>query len=249
MHTSTTTPKKTSIWVQKLTHWKDDLLHLVYPDLCLICSQELTRTSVSICPICDANLKYTYFENFAEPTELDKLFWGRVSLASTCAFLHFQQDSSTQEILHAIKYKGKKELALAMGKRFGEKLATNGAKFGAIQALIPVPLHPKKKFIRGYNQSELIAEGIAEALQIKVITDFLTKGKHTESQTKKNKFLRWDNVSEVFVVDTSNYAHLRHIALVDDVVTTGSTLEAAIQKILEVIPEIHVTVLSLAIAK
>ncbi len=249
MRTSTTTPKQTSIWIQKVTRWKDDLLHLIYPDLCLICSQELTHNSISICPICDSDLKFTFFENFTEPTALDQLFWGRVPLASTCAFLHFQQESSTQEILHAIKYKGKKELAVAMGRRFGEKLTSNSTKFGHIQALIPVPLHPKKQFMRGYNQSEMIARGIAETLGAEVVTDLLTKGKHTDSQTKKNKFMRWDNVSEVFVVDTSKYTHLQHIALVDDVVTTGSTLEAAIQKILEVMPHIQVTVLSLAIAK
>lgn len=249
MRTLSSTPKQSSGWTQKLIQWKDDLLHLVYPDLCLICSQELTRHSIEICPICDSNLKYTFYENFEDASEMDKLFWGRIPLAATCAFLHFEQNSSTQEILHAIKYKGKKELAIAMGQRFGEKLAKNEAKFSPIQALIPVPLHPKKKFIRGYNQSEMIANGIASTLQIEVITDFLTKGKHTESQTKKNKFKRWDNVSEVFVVDASNYAHLQHIALVDDVVTTGSTLEAAIQKILEALPHIQVSVLSLAIAK
>lgn len=249
MRTLTSTPKQSSNWSKKFLQWKDDLLHLVYPGTCLICAQELTSHANNLCPICDSNLKYTYFENFADASEMDKLFWGRIPLMSTCAFLHFEQDSSTQEILHAIKYKGKKELAITMGQRFGEKLATNEAKFGTIQALIPVPLHPKKKFIRGYNQSEMIAQGIGSALEIDVITDFLSKGKHTESQTKKNKFMRWDNVSEVFLVDASKYAHLQHIALVDDVVTTGSTLEAAIQKILEVLPHIQVSVLSLAIAK
>lgn len=237
-------------WSKKLVQWKEDLFHLIYPASCLCCEKELTIGLRNICDICDADLRYTYFENFIDPTALDKLFWGRGNLTSTCAFLQFEKDTSTQQILHAIKYKGKKDLAIEMGKRFGEKIALNPSKYGSIEVLIPVPLHPKKKFKRGYNQSEIIAIGIASSTQIIVNTTFLTKGVHTESQTKKaNRFLRWDNVSDVFHLDISKLKDVKHIALVDDVVTTGSTLEACIQKIHAVLPNIKISVLSLAIAK
>jgi ComF family protein len=244
------TQSKATFLSKKLLIWKEDLLHLIYPASCLCCEKELTIGMQNLCDICDANLRYTYFENFLEPSTLDKLFWGRCNLTSTCAFLQFEQDSSTQEILHAIKYKGKKDLAEDMGKRFGQRLTQNQAKFGSIEVLIPVPLHPKKKFIRGYNQSECIANGIAESTNTIVNTEFLTKGVHTESQTKKaNRFLRWDNVSDVFHLEPSKLKDVKHIALVDDVVTTGSTLESCIQKIHAVLPNIQITVLSLAIAK
>ncbi len=244
------TQTKAIKWSKKILRWKEDLLHLVYPSSCLCCEKELTIGMRNICDICDANIRYTYFENFSEHSTLDKLFWGRCNLTSTCAFLHFEQDSSTQQILHAIKYRGKKDLAAELGARFGERLAQNQSKFGSIEVLIPVPLHPKKKFIRGYNQSEYIAIGIAKSTQATVNTTFLTKGVHTESQTKKaNRFLRWDNVSDVFHLDISELNGVKHIALVDDVVTTGSTLESCIQKIQKVLPDIQITVLSLAIAK
>lgn len=244
------TQTRATNWTQKMLLWKEDLLHLVYPSSCLCCENELSIGMRNICDICDANLRYTYFENFSEPSTLDKLFWGRCNLTSTCAYLQFEQDSSTQQILHSIKYKGKKDLAVEMGSRFGTRLNQNQAKYGSIEVLIPVPLHPKKKFIRGYNQSECIAVGISESTNIKVNKTFLTKGIHTESQTKKaNRFLRWDNVSDVFHLDISKLGEIKHLALVDDVVTTGSTLESCIQKIHRVFPDIKITVLSLAIAK
>lgn len=240
-----------SLLAQKLQRWKSDFLHLVYPESCLSCNAELNSGIVNICPFCESDLRYTYFETYADPSAMDKIFWGRVQLESTCAFLNFEQDSSTQNILHAIKYKYKNKQALAveMGARFGERLLANPDKYGAIEALIPVPLHPKKRFIRGYNQSELIADGISKPTNIPVVTDFLTKGVHTQSQTTKSRFMRWENVSNVFHVDAGKCANLRHIALVDDVITTGSTLEACIVKIKEALPEIQVSVLSLAIAR
>ncbi len=238
-----------SLFTQKLHRWKSDVLHLIYPESCLSCNAELNSGVVNLCPVCESDLRYTYFENFAEASAMDKLFWGRAKLDSTCALLNFEQDSSTQNILHAIKYKNKKELAVEMGIRFGGKLLLNPDKYASIDALIPVPLHPKKRFIRGYNQSELIADGISKAVKIPTVTNFLTKGVHTKSQTTKTRFLRWDNVSDVFHVNAEPCANLRHIALVDDVVTTGSTLEACIHKIRETLPEIKISILSLAIAK
>lgn len=238
-----------SLILRKLSGWKNDLLHLVYPEACLVCNQELSSGIVNVCPFCEADLRFTYFESFSEPTPMDKLFWGRADLDSTCAMLHFEQDSGTQHILHAIKYQGKRELATLMGSRFGERLLYNREKYERIGALVPVPLHPKKRFIRGYNQSELIAEGIGQAMNIPVIADFLTKGTHTASQTTKSRFMRWDNVSDVFAIRPDKCASIPHIALVDDVVTTGSTLEACVRQIRETLPEVRISVLSLAIAR
>ena len=126
------TQTKTANWSKKLLNWKEDLLHLVYPASCLWCEKELSIGLRNLCDICDANLRFTYFEYFTEASSLDKLFWGRSNLASTCAFLQFEKDSSTQQILHAIKYKGKKDLAIEMGFRFGERLNQNPAKYGSI---------------------------------------------------------------------------------------------------------------------
>lgn len=227
---------------------KNDLLHLIYPSACLICERETVQRESLICSFCQDDFQFTYFETFQEPSSLDKLFWGRVQLQATHALLSFKKESKTQTILHAIKYKSKTKLAVQLGNLQGEKLKLNSEKYGDIDALIPVPLHPKKQHLRGFNQSERIAVGISEATQIPVLENLLTRGKHTESQTKKNRFHRWDNVADIFLVDERAGQNLKHIALVDDVVTTGSTLESCIQKIQEKYPSIRISVLSLAIA-
>ena len=234
---------------QKISKWKNDFLHLVYPELCLICNSELPNSEIQLCHICENALRYTYYENFQEASSLDKLFWGRVQLHATFALLHFEKETSTQEILHHIKYKNKVRLAEEMGFRIGNKLTLNSDRYGDIDALIPIPLHPKKRYIRGYNQSELIAEGISKAIGSPVNTEFLTKKSNTESQTKKGRFLRWDNVSEVFEVNPTKIGKIHHLAIVDDVVTTGATIEACILKIRKEFPHIKITVLSLAATK
>ena len=247
LHTSCT-----DFWQNTKTNvskWKSDLLHLVYPESCLVCTIELPDSQTQICHACEASLRYTYYETFKEPSSLDKVFWGRANLNATFALLHFEKETSTQEILHHIKYKSRIQLAEEMGKRIGQKILLNSDKYGSIDALIPVPLHPKKKYLRGYNQSEIIANGIAKSINAPVNIAFLTKNTNTQSQTKKGRFLRWDNVSEVFEVHAQKLKEAKHIALVDDVVTTGATLEACILKIRQAVPNIEITVLSIAATK
>jgi len=240
--------RKAALWKKKAVDWKGDLLHLMFPNSCLVCHAELPASLVHICPVCESELDLTYFESYAEATVLDKLFWGRVEVQTTAAMLHFQKEGGTQAILHAIKYQGNVDLALEMGARFGRRLLEQ-EKYADIDALVPVPLHPKKKYLRGYNQSELIAQGIASATHIPLRSDLLTRGVHTESQTKKGRFMRWDNVADIFYVSQAQEGLPKHIALVDDVVTTGATLEACIRKISAQWPEIRISVLSLAVAK
>ena len=245
-------PFYVNFWLNTKTNvskWKGDLLHLVYPETCLVCNLELPNSKIQICHVCEASLRYTYYETFAEPSSLDKVFWGRANLKATFALLHFEKETSTQAILHHIKYKSKLQLADEMGIRIGKKILLNSDKYGSIDALIPVPLHPKKKYLRGYNQSELIANGISKSINAPVNIEFLTKNTNTQSQTKKGRFMRWDNVSEVFEVNPHKLKNAKHIALVDDVVTTGATLEACILKIRQALPNIEITVLSIAATK
>ncbi len=239
-------------WVKTrsaLVKWKKDLLHLIYPEMCLICEVELPNSETQLCHLCETSLRYTYYETFKEPSSLDKLFWGRVALNATFSLLHFEKDTSTQDILHHIKYKNSTELAKEMGVRIGKKLLLNSEKYGAIDVLIPSPIHPKKRYLRGYNQSEIIAMGISKVIDVPVNIHFLTKNIHTESQTKKGKFSRWDNVSDVFEVNSGKLKHIKHLALVDDVVTTGSTLEANVRRIRQVLPNIQITIVCLASTK
>jgi ComF family protein len=201
-----------------------------------------------ICTFCEGDFSYTYFEHFEEETSLDQLFFGRVPLEFTYALLFFEKGSNTQGLIHAIKYKNNKLLTREMGKRIGEKLLLK--KLDSMpDMLISVPLHPKKEFMRGYNQGSLLAIGISESTKIPFYGKLLSRRVFTETQTKKGKYERWSNVEAVFEVKNPEKWKGKHLCLVDDVITTGSTLEACIRVIQEAIPDVKVSVVSLAVAK
>jgi ComF family protein len=225
---------------------KQDLLHLLFPSKCLVCSGEWPSNE-PVCSFCRSELQYTGFENYSEPTELDKLFWGRVSLEGTFALLYFYKNSSTQKILHALKYGNKPETGNILGKEIGHKIK-DLAFMGDADVLIPVPLHPKKQFSRGYNQSEQLAKGISEITGIPTDNSFIGKLQHTSSQTRRGRFSRWDNVSGNFGLRKTKKSY-KHILIIDDVITTGATLEAMIQSIRAVYPELRISIISLALTK
>ena len=237
----------TRSWQKKIVEWKDDLFHLIYPNICLICEAETTNKSLQICHFCENNLHLTFFESFLENSKLDKLFWGRINLEATYSLLYFKKENSTQTILHGIKYENKKNLAREMGKRIGKNIQTLPV-FTTLDCLIPIPLHPRKEYKRGYNQSQLIAEGVAQQTHTTIFPHALKRIKHGVSQTQKGRYKRWENVQETFSVDPNALKNLKHIALIDDVVTTGATLEACAQEIKSLYPELKISILSLAIA-
>lgn len=234
----------------RLNNWFElgrTISHLVYPEVCLICSKELTSKETSLCSFCFEELHFTHFEKYTEPTTLDKLFWGRVPVEASYALLYFEKAQSTQKILHALKYKSNPHVGLEFGRIIARRLKKMDA-FKQIDLLIPVPIHPKKEFLRGYNQSEQIANGISEIMNIRVDNRFLKKRSHTGSQTKRGRFARWDNVVNNFILKKQK-GNPKHIAIVDDVITTGATLEALIRSIQKNYPDIRISIISLALTK
>jgi ComF family protein len=225
----------------------DGLVNLLFPEACVACQTELSVNEKYLCYTCWESIHLTYFEGFKEPSSLDKLFWGRVNLEATYAMFYFQKGKATQKLLHALKYQFKGNIGVYLGSYAATKLVGHPI-FKEVQALIPVPLHPKKAFIRGYNQSEKIAQGIADVWKIPVIKQDVLKTKHTESQTRKDQFQRWDNVTSIFKVkgDLTKY---QHIAIVDDVITTGSTLESMAKELKAANPSLQISIISLALAK
>lgn len=225
----------------------DGLMHLLYPAHCLICETELTRKESSTCSICTENLHFTGFERYEEPTPLDQLFWGRVSLAATFALLYYEKSNSSKKLLTALKYQHRPDVGIGFGQLIAKRIQHVEA-FQDVDCLIPVPIHPKKEFIRGYNQSAMLASGIGETMAIPVFSHLIRRTEHSKSQTALGRFRRWDNVQNRFLVKPSirNY---QHIALIDDVVTTGSTLESIIRLIHDQAPGIRISVISLALAK
>lgn len=225
----------------------DGFINLLFPEVCVGCETELSVRENYLCYSCWESIHLTYFEGFKEPSSLDKLFWGRVELNATYALFYFEREKASQKLLHALKYQFKGNLGVYLGKIVASKLV-NHTVFKEVQALIPVPLHPKKAFIRGYNQSEKIAKGIASVWKIPVIQQEVLKTKHTESQTKKDQFQRWDNVTSIFKVK-GNLSNYQHIAIVDDVITTGATLESMAQELKEANPSLQISIISLGLAK
>ncbi len=173
---------------------------------------------------CYANLPETNFAAYAN-NPIEKIFYGRLNIELATAGYYFHKHSVLQRLIHQLKYKGNKEVGRQLGKWFGLQLQKNN-RFAAVQALVPLPLYPDKEKRRGYNQSTVICDGIAEVLQIPVINNAVIRKRYTDTQTKKGRSDRWTNVDNSFTISNAEALSYKHVLLVDDVITTGATLEA-----------------------
>lgn len=223
----------------------DDFIALIYPRNCVACGNSLYKHEDQVCNYCYLNLPKT---NFHKQTRnpMETLFYGRVNLQVATSFYLFHKKGSVQKILHGIKYKGNKELAVLIGKWYAEELVQH-QQLSEAHYIIPVPLHTKKLKQRGYNQSEEFAKGLSEGLNIPLNTTLLQRTEFTTTQTQKTKYERWENVEDKFELkDEENFNH-KHLILVDDVITTGATIEACCQ-LLQQIEGATISVLSIAYA-
>lgn len=207
-----------------------DFISMFYPRYCLVCHGGLVKGEDKLCTRCIYHLpKSNYHSNPHNP--VFKRLEGRFPLYAATSFLVFRKKGRAQKILHAIKYQNQPELGVRIGKVYGNDIA-NIDCFKA-DMIIPVPLHNSRMRKRGYNQSELFGKGLAEALKIPLMSNAITRNVKTETQTKKNKLLRWRNVEEVFEVTDATLVKGAHILLVDDVITTGATIEACAQQLVK----------------
>ncbi len=225
--------------------WTSDLAGLLFPKSCLLCSKTLHQQEEILCTTCFYKLARTNFQKEAE-NPIIEIFSGRLPLASATTFLFFSKGGGTQQLIHKLKYKGKNEIGVYLGKLFGNQL-NDSELFNTVDAIIPVPLHPKKEQKRGYNQSLMIVEGMAKSMKVRVFPDVLYRKIYTSSQTKKSRYERWQNVKDIFEIKKGQCLEGKHVLLVDDVITTGATLEACGNKLLE-IPGIKLSIASLAYA-
>ncbi|QPH38371.1 ComF family protein [Pedobacter endophyticus] len=213
-----------------IQRWASDLIGLLFPELCNACGAELLLNEAIICTKCLYDLPFTDYHLHAE-NRVAKQLWGRVDINAAMAMLYFRKGTKVQNLIHSLKYKGKTEVGLMLGKMLGERLQ-GSQLYAEMDAIIPVPLHPSKLRLRGFNQSAFIAEGISLITGIGVNEKLLRRLVGTESQTKKNRYSRYENMQHVFEVDNSALIKGRHVLLVDDVVTTGATLEACANALL-----------------
>jgi ComF family protein len=209
---------------------KDSFLHLLFPHICSGCGSDLLSEESMLCMRCMDAMPETNFE-WHPGNPVEKIFWGRLPLLSATAQFYFTKESLMQQLMHQFKYKGNKELGLQLGRMMGDQLSRSG-RF-AIDALIPLPLFPAKERQRGYNQAAVLCQGMAENLHLPVLNDVIIRPQHTETQTKKGRVERWKNMEGKFVLTNADAIRHKHILLVDDVVTTGATLEACGHELLK----------------
>jgi len=231
--------------MKRLSRLYINVLEFFFPSLCVSCGNRLVTQEKFLCIDCWHDLPVTNF-HFDRENKVAQLFWGRVKIENATAFFVFNKGSNYQHLIHFIKYKGLKELGFETGRRFGMALSSS-PQFNAVDIILPVPLHPKKQKKRGYNQSEWIANGISESLNKPVSNDNLRRNLHTSTQTRKNRYERWENVDNIFEVTRPDEFKGKHILIIDDVVTTGSTLESCALQLLQ-LEGVKVSIATLAFA-
>ena len=222
-----------------------DFFGLIFPQVCMACGKPLFKEEQSLCMLCVYKLPKTNF-HLEKDNPIEKIFWGRVPVHSAAAYYSFTQGSKVRHLIHELKYRGQRQVGVSIGELYGHELKQS-EYFNTIDVIIPVPLHKVKLKQRGYNQSEAFAEGLSASM--KVETDFKTLYRVFESdtQTKKKRFFRWKNVEAIFQLKDTITLQGKHILLVDDVITTGATLESCIQ-IVQTIPNVKVSVATIAYA-
>ncbi|MDD4144629.1 MAG: phosphoribosyltransferase family protein [Prolixibacteraceae bacterium] len=229
--------------MNRISRTCNDLLELLYPSLCITCGERLVLHEKYICMKCWLDLPVTNFHLDPE-NNVARLFWGRVNIEYATSYFFFRKGSRYQKLIHFIKYRGLKELGFESGIRLGDLLSAN---YNSVDLIVPVPLHPEKEKRRGFNQSEWIARGIAVSFDHPVVPGNLYRTVYNPTQTRKDRYGRWLNVEGIFKVRDPGRFEGRHIMLVDDVITTGSTLEACAAEILK-IPGTRVSIATLAVA-
>ena len=225
--------------------WFNSILNLFYPRVCAACGETLLKDETTVCLKCRYLLPKTGYEQNPD-NPLAQSFYGRVPFHAVSSCFFFSKDGKVQHLIHELKYKGNKEAGVFLGQQLGETLK-HAPLFQGIDYLIPVPLHPKREKQRGYNQSLMICQGIQEVTGIPIGDKYLVRAVYTETQTHKTAEERFKNVKDIFEVRFAEDLKDKHVLLVDDVLTTGATLESCAHQ-LENIPGITISAATAACA-
>jgi ComF family protein len=230
-------------YLPKLSSWIDPVFWLYFPKNCPACGRPLRLFGANICGRCSQNLPETHF--FEAPRNpIEKIFYGRLPINAGAAAWYFHKNSALQALLFQLKYKSNKDVGLFIGKQMGALLAAS-ERFSSIDALVPVPLHPQALSKRGFNQAALICEGIGQVWHKPVLTGAIARTKHTSTQTKQTRAERWDNMENAFTIKDPTSINGKHLLIIDDVITTGATIEAC-GKTLLTIKDVRVSVAAAA---
>ena len=221
-----------------------DLLNLLYPKLCYACEAVLLRHEKVICTRCIHELPVTNY-HLENENDVKKVFYGRVRIENAAALLLFEKKGMVQRLIHNLKYRGHEEIGEFFGKWMGRDLRQSG-NYSGISAVVPVPLHKSRLKERGYNQVEKFGKAIALELRVPYIDDVLVKKTASKTQTLKKRFARWGSIDASFMIEKEEKLEQAHILLIDDLVTTGATLEACASKLLT-IPDTKISIATIAV--
>jgi ComF family protein len=210
--------------ISKLQKYLNNFAHFIYPHCCEGCGSDILENHHLLCSECIVKLPETNF--ISKPNNpVEKIFYGRLNIANAVAAFYYTKDSLMQHLMHQLKYNSNKEIGIYLGKVLGTQLLQSG-RFDTIDVLVPLPLNPKREAIRGYNQAEMICLGISEVMNISIDKSAIQRNIFTETQTNQNRIGRWQNMDGVFAINNITKLQNKHVLLVDDIVTTGATLEA-----------------------
>lgn len=210
----------------------NDLLHLFFPHICAGCGTDVLDQQQMLCLHCLNNLPVTNF--FDQPNNpVEQVFYGRIPVENAAGGYFFTKESLLQNLIIQLKYRGSKEIGFYLGKLLGNFLI-NSSRFSNVDVLVPLPLNQRREKKRGYNQATALCNGIASVWNKPVIDKNVIRKVYTETQTHKGRISRWENMDGIFAVKNPAKLENNHILLIDDVVTTGATLEACGSEILKI---------------
>jgi len=230
--------------IMKIKTLVENLVSLIYPKLCVICGEPLVENEKFFCYACYLKLPITNYHFISDNRAMERLA-GKVSLTKASSYLYYNKGGIAQKLITEIKYRGNQDLGEWIGAYISKDMISSDF-FKGIDYLIPVPLHRSKEKKRGFNQAEKIAEGISRTTGIRMETKNVFREKANTSQTRKGVFDRWKNTQNLFDIKDPKLFEGKHILLIDDVLTTGSTLEALAQSLLKS-PEVKISILTLAV--
>ncbi|WP_294627087.1 ComF family protein [uncultured Bacteroides sp.] len=229
-----------------IKEWLGAFLSLFFPRCCIVCGTPLAKGEECLCTLCNINLPRTDC-HLQKDNRIEKLFWGKFPLERATSFFFYRKGSDFRQILYRLKYGGQKSIGTIMGRYMAAELQESGF-FEDIDVILPVPLHKKKQRMRGYNQSEWIARGIAAVTGLPIDTASVVRRKNTETQTRKSSLERWENVRGIFELRHAESLSGKHILIVDDVLTTGATIGECASCLTDM-EGIRISVLTMAIAE
>ena len=220
-----------------------DFFYLFYPNICANCKEQLLQNEKVICTFCRHDLPLTNFKSYTR-NKVSSIFSGRITIEKAYALLFFRKQGITKNLIHDLKYKGNESVGVFFGNWIGEIVVKN-KEFSTVDFIVPVPIHAKKKKIRGYNQVTKFGECLSMHLKVPLNEDILIRQSATKTQTLKSRFERFNDLESKFLARNTSIFKEKHILIIDDIIRTGATLEACAKELLKT-PGIKISILTIA---